>query len=84
MQAAEIHTHLYAQYRDSALSWRNVYKWIEICKKVLKTVTDAERVGHLSSARDEKLEEARTLRKGELLSQKLNKNYTLAKSQCIQ
>jgi len=58
VQAAEIHTHLCAQYRDSTLSWRNVYKWIEMCKKVLKIVTDAECVGHLStSARDEKLEE---------------------------
>ena len=75
MQAAEIHTHLCAQYRDSALSWRNVNKWIEMCKTVLKIVTDAECVGHLStSARDEKLEEARTFRIGELLSQKLNKN----------
>jgi len=75
VQAAEIHTHLCAQYRDSALSWRNVYKWIEMCKKVFKIVTDAECVRHLSaSARDENLEEARSLRIGELLSQKLNKN----------
>jgi hypothetical protein len=68
-KSAEIHTHLCAQYRDSALSWRNVYKWIEMCKKVLEIVTDAECMGHLlTTARDEKLEEARTLRIGELLS----------------
>lgn len=41
VQAAEIHTHLCAWYRDSAFSWRNVYKWIEMCKKLLKIVTDA-------------------------------------------
>jgi hypothetical protein len=46
-----------------------------MCKKILKIMTDAECVGHLStSARDEKLEEATTLTIGELLSQKLNKN----------
>jgi hypothetical protein len=51
VQGAEIHTHLCA-----------VYKWIEICKKVRKSVTDAQRMEHLStSTSDEKLEEARAI-----------------------
>jgi hypothetical protein len=47
VQGAEIHTCLCAEYRDSPLSWRSLYKWIEMCKKFRKCVTDVACVEHL-------------------------------------
>jgi transposase len=61
MKQPEIHTFLCSQYRDNAVSWRSVYRWIEMCKKGQKNVTD-EHLGHLSkSTTNEKLEEDRDM-----------------------
>jgi hypothetical protein len=56
----KFNTRICAQYKDNALEWRSVYKWIEIFKKGQTSVTGAEHSECPStSTSNEKLEEAR-------------------------
>jgi hypothetical protein len=53
----QIHQCMCAQYGDSALSHRIVYEWIEMFKNDYTSVTDAECLGHPTTATSAQNEE---------------------------